>query len=132
MCQETSRALADALPGGNEMDTQEVSMILPLLFAHAFASAEAVDASEPVVHEATDPTAGLLVDVVEPATEYSNGVVLAATTPSGAVEIRELHAGEVRNDEVQVTDKGVQAHLALGEKVIVYRDAHGIAVVAGP
>lgn len=35
----------------------------------------------------------------------------------------------VQNDEVQVTDKDVQAHLVGGEEVIVSLDAHGIVVV---
>ena len=73
--------------------------------------AEIKVAPDRVVHQVTDPIAGFLVDVVEAEMECSSGMVIAPTTPDGGIEIRELHDGKVQNDEVQVTDKDVQAHL---------------------
>lgn len=104
-------------------------MLITVLFAHAFAAATPVVASVPIVREVNDPAAGLLVDIVVSGLECSSGVVVAPSSGDGGIEVRELHDGKVQNDDLHVTDTGVQAQLVGGEKVIVYRDAKGISVV---
>lgn len=104
-------------------------MLITLLFAHAFAAATPVVAAAPIVREVNDPAAGLLVDVVAAGLECSSGLVVAPSSVDGGIEVREFHDGRVHNDDLHVTDTGVQAQLVGGEKVIVYRDAKGISVV---
>lgn len=103
-------------------------MLITLLLAHAVA-ASAPLASVPRVSHVTDAIAGVLYDDVEPGLECTSGVVIDTITADDGVEVRELHDGKVQDDDLVVTDKRVRAHLAPGERVIVYRDALGIAVV---
>jgi hypothetical protein len=104
-------------------------MLIPLLIAHAFAASGT--AATPLVQHADDAEAGALYDVTEPGLECTTGVVVAAATAGGDIEVREFYHGKVQNDDVVATDADVAAHLVPGEKVVVYRDAHGAMVVGG-
>jgi hypothetical protein len=99
-------------------------MLTSLLFATAFAAGTS---PAPLLEETTDPAGGVLLDIVEPGLECSTGVVLTPPDGEGNVQVRELHAGRVGDDEVRVTEGA--ARVIPGERVIVYRDEHGVAVV---
>ena len=110
-------------------------MLIPLFCSHALATGSlpgtaAPASAAPEVHRVDDPVAGVLVDVVEPGLECSSGVVVTSRLADGGIEVRELHDGRVTNDDLHVSDPSVQAALAPGQKVLVYRDAHGVTVAS--
>ena len=86
--------------------------------------------ASPEIEQVVDPVAGALVDVHEAGLECSSGVVVSPRTADGGVEVRELRDGRVRDDDLRVTDAPAAANLAVGERVIVYRDAGGVSVFA--
>ncbi len=89
----------------------------------------AAQTAESTTFEATDPRAGLLVEVVEPGLDCSSAMVLAPTTADGGVEVRELHDGKIEDTDLQLLDKAVQAQLSVGERVLVYHSAAGVEVL---
>lgn len=104
-------------------------MFIAFLLSRAFASSAETIPGNPTFQEVPDVVTGTtLVDVVDPEMECSSGVVLVPTTADGGIEVRELHGGAVRDDDLHVTDRSVQALLAPGQKVVVYRSARGISV----
>ena len=89
----------------------------------------AAQAPESTTFEATDPSAGMLVEVVEPGLDCSSGMVLSPATPDGEVKVRELHNGKLEDSELKVTDQALLPELSVGERVLIYRSAEGVELL---
>jgi hypothetical protein len=89
----------------------------------------AAQTPETTTFEATDPAAGLLVEVVEPGLDCSSGMVLAPATPDGEIKVRELHNGKLEDSELKVRDQAVLPALSTGQRVLVYRSAEGVELL---